>query len=80
MALSLLVVTVWMIGFVRLATGAKRIRTAGPTYSGDTLMARDRGPTQIEWAAPLRNRWFADSPLEVGVSCELVSEKAKIPC
>jgi hypothetical protein len=29
-------------------------------------MARDRGPIQIEWAAPLRNRWFADSPLEGG--------------
>ena len=27
-----------------------------------------------------RNRKFADSPLEGGVSCELVSENAQIPC
>jgi len=31
------------------------------------------------WGAP-KVRFAMDSPLEGGVSCELVSENAKIPC
>jgi hypothetical protein len=45
----------------------------GQRVPGDALDGRFR----IDEA---RKRFVADSPLEEGVSCELVSENAKIPC
>jgi dihydroorotase len=39
--------------------------SAGPgTFPGFRRHVIEPSPLRIEWAAPLRNRWFADSPLE----------------
>ena len=70
------------------AITADAIRRAltGRRHAADRLVGRLPGPRRVSGSIPVVSalieelRFAMDSPVEGGVSCELVSENAQIPC